>query len=91
MFYNAYLIKNVYFRTGIIQLTLNQELKLIRIYKQMILWKLRLSKKFPRRILYVRKSVLGIGIMKPSTIVDTLALKLYISYKRQGSRILKLI
>ena len=34
---------------------------------------------------------MGIGIMKPSTIVDTLALKFYISYKRQESRISKLI
>jgi len=54
----------------------------MRIYELTILQKLRLSKKFPRRILYIKKSALDIRIMKPLTIVDTLALKLYIGYKR---------
>ena len=73
------------------QLTQNQELELIRIYELIILRKLNLSSKFLRRIFYARKSLLGIGIMKPSIIVDTLVLKLYISHKRQNSRISKII
>jgi len=81
----------VYFGYGIISLIPNQEYKLIKIYEPTILQKLRLSKNFPSRILYARKSTLGIGIMKLSTIVDTLALKLYIGYKRQSSRISILI
>ena len=47
--------------------------------------------KFLRSILYTRKTAIGIGIMNPSTIIDTLVLKLYIGYKRQKSRIAMLI
>ena len=47
--------------------------------------------KFLISILYTRKTVIGIGIMKPSTIIDTLVLKLYMGHKRQKSRIAMLI
>ena len=46
--------------------------------------KLGLSKKFHRDVLYSRKSALGVGIMKPSTIIDTLKAKLYLGNVRQG-------
>ena len=64
---------------------------MIRIYEPTILQKLGLSQKFSHKILYTRKSALGIGILKPSTIVDTLAIKLYIGHKQQKSRIAALI
>jgi len=83
IFYNAYLIKSVYFGIGIICLTPNQELELMRIYEPTILRKLNLSSKLPRRILYTRKLSLGIGIMKPSTIIDTLKAKLYLENVRK--------
>ena len=44
--------------------------------------KLGLSKKFPRSILYVRRSVLGTGLLKLLTAVQFQALKLYIGNKR---------
>jgi len=89
--YNAYMIKSIYFGCSIMKLINQQDAILMKIYKLMLLWKLRLSMKFPRIILYTRKTVIGIGIMKPSTVIDTLVLKLYVGYKRQKSRIAMLI
>ena len=50
-----------------------------------------LSVKFPRRVLYARKTALGVGLMALSTIMSVLALKLYLSHQRCKTRILKLI
>jgi len=55
--------------------------------ESMLLRKLGLSEKFPRNISYAQKSQLGVGIMKPSTIITMLALKLYLGHKRQGDTI----
>ena len=57
----------------------------------MLLRKLGLSKKFPRRILYSRKSALGVGLLALRIIVNTLALKLYIRHQRADDRIGKII
>ena len=83
VFYNAYMIKSIYFGCGILKLTPTQEAILIWIYELTLLQKLGLSIKFSRSVLYIRKSVVGIGIIKPSTIIDILALKLYIGHKHQ--------
>ena len=87
IFYNIYLIKKVYFRCGIMKITPKQEEILIRISKPVILVKLGLSEKFLRIILYARKTALGIGIMKPSTIIAILVIKLYLGHKRADNRI----
>ena len=50
-----------------------------------------LSIKFPRKIVYARKSALGIGLIAPSTIIDTLALKLYLGHKRMEDEVSKII
>ena len=50
-----------------------------------------LSKKFPRQILYARKTVLGVRLMKPIIMIVILALKLYIGYKRFEMNIGKMI
>jgi hypothetical protein len=63
----------------------------MKIHKSILLSKLGHSKKFPRRILYVRKLALGIGIMRPNTIIDILALKLYFRHKCVETRISNLI
>ena len=47
--------------------------------------KLGLSRKFPRLVLYSRKSALSLGIMKPSTIIDMLKAKQYIGHRRMNS------
>ena len=56
-----------------------------------ILRKLGLSTKFPREVLYSRKSAMGIGLLKPSTIIAILAMKLYIGHKRANDRIANII
>ena len=83
VYYNVYMIKSVFFGCGIIELNEQQERELRRIYKEPLLLKLGLSRKFPRDVLYSRKSALGVGIMKPSTIIDILKAKLYLGNARR--------
>jgi len=78
IYYNAYMIKSVYFRCGIIEFNAAQETELKRLYEEPLLVKLGLSRKFPRVVLYSRKSALGVGIMMPNTILAILKAKLYI-------------
>ena len=91
IYYNMYLIKQVYFGYGVISLMPKQEEILQEISEKVILRKLGLSERFPRDMLYSRKTALGVGIMKPSTIIDILALKLYVGHKRSNDRIAKII
>ena len=69
-----YLITHVYFGCGIIKMSPQQELILMKISEPVLLQKLKLSEKFPREVLYARKIALGVGLMKPSTILSVLAL-----------------
>ena len=78
------MIKSVYFGCRIIELTNRQEQELKRIYEELLLIKLGLSRNFPRDVLYSRKSALGVRIMMPSTIINMLKAKLYIGNKRKG-------
>ena len=73
----------VFFGCGVIELNKKQEDELRRIYEQPMLIKLGLSRKYPRTALYSRKSALGIGLMKPNTIIAILKLKSYIGNKRR--------
>ena len=82
VFFNMCLITQVHFRCGIMTLTEAQEKELIRISEAALLRKLGLSKKFPRQILHTQKTQLGVGIMKPSSILTILSLKLYLGHKR---------
>jgi len=91
VFVNMYLIKQVYFGTGVIAINKNQEEILKKISEPVILRKLGLSEKFPRRILYTKKSQLGVGILQPSTIIAILALQLYLGHKRSDDNIGKQI
>ena len=59
--------------------------------EKVLLKKLGLSEHFPRDVLYSRRTVLGIGIMKLSTIIDVLASKLYVGHERLNNRISKII
>ena len=86
-----YVISQVYSGCEIIILNEKQEETLMKITESMLLRKLGLSEKFPRKILCAQKSQLGVGIMKPSTIITTLALKLYLGHKRQGDTIARKI
>jgi len=82
VYYHIYMIKEVFFGCGIVDLHPREEQELKRIYEAPLLQKLGLSKKFPRAVMYARKSALGLGIMAPSTILALLKLKLYIGNKR---------
>ena len=44
-----------------------------------------------KEILYTRRIALGIGLIKPSTVVEILALKLYIGNKIAKNRIARLL
>ena len=57
----------------------------------MILRKLGLSENFLRYVLYSRKTAWGVGFLSPLTIIDTLAMKLYLGHIRANNSIKKLI
>ena len=91
MYYNMYLIKKVYYGGGILTINKKQEAILRSIYESVLLHKMGLSKKFPRKVLYARKSALGVGLMAPRTIMNVLALKLYVGHMRGELRVSKMI
>ena len=82
IFYHTYMIKSAFFGCGIIELNEKQNDALKQIYEEPLLMKLGLSRKFPRKILYSRKSALGVGIMTPLTIIAMLKAKLYLGNVR---------
>ena len=88
---NSCLIKKVYFGHRIINLSLQEEKVLKSICKLILLKKLKLSEKLPRKVLYSRKSSLGAGILALRAIVDTLVLKLHVDYQRVESKVAKII
>ena len=53
--------------------------------------KLGYSIKFSKKVLQMRRNVLGIRLLKLKKIIETSALKLHIGYKRAKTRIAKLI
>ena len=59
-----------------------QECVLKQIYEPVILRKLGLSENFPRAVLYSRKIALGVGLLVPRTIINMLAIKLYLRHQR---------
>ena len=63
----------------------------MKIYELVILAKLGLSKKFPHKVLHARKLAFGVGILKLTTIITFLALKLYLRYKRFKDKIVEII
>ena len=75
VYFNIYLIKQVYFGSGVLNLNPKQEEELMKISKVTLLRRLGLSERFPRKILYTKKSQLGVGILKPSTIIIILSMK----------------
>ena len=83
IYFNMYMIKSVFFGCGVIELNSREEEELKRIYEEPLLIKLGLGRKFPRIVLYKRKSALGIGLMKPSTVIAILKLKSYIGNRRK--------
>ena len=85
MYYNMYLTATIYFGYRVMNLLPQQEDILKKIYEPVLLQKMGLNIKFLRKIMYTCKTALGIGLIAPRIIVDTLALKLYLGYKRAES------
>ena len=81
VYYHIYMIKSVFFGCGVIQLNVCQEKELKRLYEEPLLIKMGFSRKFPRKVLYMRKTALGIRIISPWIIIDTLKLKLFVGNK----------
>jgi len=91
IYYNMYLIKKVYYGCGILTINKSQEKILRKIYEPVILKKMGLSVKFSRDILHTRQMALGVGLMSPKTIMNILALKLYIGHNKFDSDVSKMI
>ena len=81
----------MYFRCGIIKLDNKEEVELIKIYKVLLLRKLDLSIKFPWAVMHTSKELLGLGFMKPKTIIAIQVLRLYLSNKRIKFTVSKMI
>ena len=56
-----------------------------------MLIKLQLSKNFPKKLLYVRKVFLGIGLLYPKIVLVILAMKLYLGYRRVRKNVINMI
>jgi len=82
LYFNVYLTRSVFFGSNIVELTPLQEKELMRIYERSLLRKIGLSKTFSCYALYTRRSALGIGIIKPSTIVAMATLKQFFGSMR---------
>ena len=89
--YNMHLIKKAHFGCRIVHLTECQEKVLKKICEPILLKKLGLSENFPRSVLCSRKNALGVGLLAPRTIVDSLAIKLCLDHRRMNDRIAKVI
>ena len=52
------------------------------MYEMPMIRKLGLGDKFPRKLSNVQKTSLGVGLIAPNTVIDTLATKLWVGNKR---------
>ena len=73
--FNACLIKKVYFGCRVFSLSETEVNVLKSICKVMLMRKLRLSEKFLRIIMHVRKTPLGIELIASRVIIDVITLK----------------
>ena len=62
-----------------------------RIYEVLILKKLGLSVKFPREVMYMRKTALGLGLIELDAVLEILTLKQYFGHMRMRSDTSKII
>ena len=74
--------RSIFFGYNIVKLNKEQEYVLMKIYETLLLKKLQLEQNFPRKMLFTRQSTLGIGLVKPQTIIAIAAIKQYIDCTR---------
>ena len=77
-YFNMYVVQQVFFQCGIVDLAREEEVELQRIYENPMLQNLGLGEKFLRRLTYIDVKVLGLGLMRPRTIMSILGVKLHI-------------
>ena len=72
---NACMLTNV-FLCGIMSFNKKQSEELKTIFELIIIRKMWLGDNFPRKLLCVKKSALGVGLIEPKMVIDSLALEL---------------
>lgn len=90
-YFHVYMSTSVFIGCGVVYISQNEEEELIRIYEEPIAQKFQLGKRFPHEVLYIHKHALGLGLMRPSTILASLRLKLYFGHTRLDRACNKLI
>jgi len=91
IYYNIYMLTNIYFGCGIIKLSNDEENELRRLYEAPLLSKLGFSVNFPRDVMYVSKEMLGLGFFLPSTMIDMHKLALFVGNKRLKMNVARMI
>ena len=66
-----------------------EELK--NIFELPTVRKMGLGNNFPRKLLHVKKSALGVGLIEPKTVIDSLALNFHAGNKRSKGELKKVI
>ena len=76
MYYNIYMLTSVYFGSGIIELSEEQEKEIMKMTEPALLRKLGLSINFPRTVMYEAHNILGLGFMKPRIMIAAYMIKM---------------
>ena len=82
MYYNIYMLTSVYFGSGIIELSKEQEKEIMKMTEPALLRKLGLSINFPRTVMYEAHNMLGLGFMKPRTMIAAHMIKIHLGNMR---------
>ena len=91
VFFSMCLRKKVCFGCGIIELTPQKDQELTKTREPAILRKFGLGEKCPRKCLHSRRKALGVGLVKPNTTLEILALKSCLGYKRLNAKVGRII
>ena len=63
VYYNMYILKNMFFKGEIIEISQKQYKELKHIYETPMLIKLKLNKTFSKKLLHARKVFLRLGLL----------------------------
>ena len=91
VYFNMYMLKSMFFSTGMIKINERQIKEIKQIYEGPMINKLQLSTKFSKALLYSRKAFFGVGLIAPETIIAIAILKLYLGYRRIKRNVITII
>ena len=91
IYFNIYLLRSVFFRCGVFEITQNQDKELKKIYKAPLLHKLNLGEKFLRKLLYARWNLIRVEIIQPNTAIAMNKMRLYLDNTRLNSNVEQMI